>query len=354
MIRDIKELKNHSEKFIEDFLRECTIKEKIDAYYVSVEIRTKRLIFKKSSKKVIERTDMILNSMYGRMVKDFELFRLSNEQWFSAHRGYTIYMFFLPCRKPILTEYISGTNYIIDRIEAPDGRFLNDDEIDDFCQLSQCDKFGIKKLCEINKMSELDYSNIVKDIKQGNETWIDEFVNFSSSEIFAANLPEGYIFRYGKKYIFQFLFEKEKNNEQRVGQTEKAQFEYLLIDFINYWDNIDDINSILVSNDYTKTVCQLFNKYINECEKYTHKIENNVDEMSLEAPCVGTRFDLGYEYIPDSTTKSLCAKKVLYKNIFKILLANLSRKKEHKHCILLNKDKVEKWNEIVTTLKNIC
>ena len=126
------------------------------------------------------------------------------------------------------------------------------------------------------------------------------------------------------------------------------------MDFINFWDNLDEINSVLVSNDYTKTVCLLFNKYINESERCTHKIENNVDASSLEAPCVGTRFDIGYDYIPDATTKTLCQENALYKNIFKILLANLRRRKKQEHCILLNKDKVEKWNELVTTLKNIC
>ena len=38
MIKDIKELKNHSAAFIEDFLKGCEAREKIDAYYVSVEI----------------------------------------------------------------------------------------------------------------------------------------------------------------------------------------------------------------------------------------------------------------------------------------------------------------------------
>ena len=355
MIKDIKELKNHSAAFIEDFLKGCEVREKIDAYYVSVEIRTKRLIFRKSSKKEVSREDMILNSMYGRLAKDFELFRLANDTWFSERRGYTIYMFFLPCRKPILTEYISGTNYIIDRIEAPDGRIVNDEELDEFCHLNQCENFGIKRLKPLERVLYPDYKNIVKMIKNGDSSWIDDLIYFRMSDIFAANVPEGYIFRYGKKYIFQYLCEESHNApDERIGQTEKAQFEFLLMDFINFWDNLDEIDSVLVSNDYTKTVCLLFNKYINESERYTHKIENNVDASSLEAPCVGTRFDIGYDYIPDATTKTLCQENELYKNIFKILLANLRRKKKQEHCILLNKDKVEKWNELVTTLKNIC
>lgn len=359
MIKDIKKLKDHSNSFIEGFLKGCTIREKIDAYYVSVEIRTKRLIFRKPSGKEVSREDLILNSMYGRLMKDFELFRLSNESWFAGRRGYKIYAFFIPCRRPILTEYVSGTNYIVDRIEAPDGRIVSDDEINEFISLNQSDKFGIKRLTELKKADNVDYADLIERIRQEDMTWIDDFIDFQSSDLFAAGVPEGYIFRFSRKYIMQHICENPDvtaDNDARIGKTEKAQFEFLLTDFILFWEGTldDNIHAVLASGDYVKSVCLLFNKYINECEVFTHKIENNVEESSLEPPCVGTRFDIGYDYIPDATTKALCQSKPLYKNIFKILLANLKRKKKLEHCILLNKDKVEKWNEIVTTLKNIC
>ena len=125
------------------------------------------------------------------------------------------------------------------------------------------------------------------------------------------------------------------------------------MDFIRFWDELEDVDRFNTAGDYVKTVCALFNEYINNGEKYTHKIENNIDETSLEPPCLGTRFDMGLEYVPDNTTRELCTEKVLYKNIFKVLLVNLKKPKKVQHCLLMNQDKVEQWNSIVKTIKNL-
>ena len=61
-----------------------------------------------------------------------------------------------------------------------------------------------------------------------------------------------------------------------------------------------------------------------------------------------------YENIPDATTITLCKEKELYKNIFKVLLVNLRREKDLKHCLLLNKASVGQWNEIVKVISNVC
>ena len=355
MIKNISELKKHSPEYIDKFLRCCYVREKIDAYYLSVEIRTKRLIFRKANKREVTREDMILNSMYGRLAKDWDFFRMANDEWFADHRGFIIYMFYLPCRKPVLTEYVSGTSYIIDRIEAPDGRIISGEETVAFCELSQTDKFGIKRLPVLKKTVHPDFDSLVERIKQDDMTWIDDFIDFQNSEIFAAGVPEGYMFRYADKCIMQYICNETGDDlSSRKGSAEKAQFEYLLMDFVHYWDSIDDLSRFVVSGDYVKTVCNMFNDYIENCERYTHKIEQNVDEQSLDVPCVGTRFDMGFDYIPDVTTRRLCQESTLYQKIFKILLVNLRREKKHELCVLMNKDKVKEWNVIVQTLKNLC
>lgn len=354
MITNIKELKNHSLDFIEKFLKECTIEEKIDAYYVSIEIRSKRLILRKANGKEITQEDLILNSMYGRLRKDWEFFRIANEQFFAEHVGYRIYMFYLPSKKPILTEYMSGIGYIIDRITKPNAE-IDAEALEMILPLNYTSKFGIVLKKPFSKREDEDglYREVAESVKSGDFQDVEEIIDFQKSSLFAANVPEGYIFRTSGKNIYQYICSEDIDEEKRVATSEKAQFEYLLMDFIHYWEQLDGETSLLVSGDYVKTVCSLFNDYIQNSEKFTHKIENNLDENSLEAPCVGQRFDVGYEFIPDITTRVLCHEKALYKNIFRILLVNLSREKKLEHCILMNKEKVKSWNTIVKTIKNI-
>ena len=166
--------------------------------------------------------------------------------------------------------------------------------------------------------------------------------------LWADGEPEGYVLKYGKKYIYQILL----NKEPRVVKSEKSQYEYLLLDFINFWN--DEETSSLLDANYIKTVCNLFNSYIINREKVSGKIEANIDVNSIQSPCLGHRFDMKYENIPDATTIALCKEKELYKNIFKVLLVNLRREKDLKHCLLLNKASVGQWNEIVKVISNVC
>ena len=72
MIRDIEELINKKLSYIEQFAEECTITEKIDTYYVCVEIQSKNtIVFKKSNNKQITRIDMYINSMWSKLMNDW-------------------------------------------------------------------------------------------------------------------------------------------------------------------------------------------------------------------------------------------------------------------------------------------
>ena len=68
MIKDISALRDRSTEFLTRFVENCTVEEKIDAYYVSIEIHTHRLVFRKANNRKITRPDMILNAMYGTLV----------------------------------------------------------------------------------------------------------------------------------------------------------------------------------------------------------------------------------------------------------------------------------------------
>ena len=151
-----------------------------------------------------------------------------------------------------------------------------------------------------------------------------------------------------KKYIYQIICNKREN---RVASAEKSQYEFLLLDFIKFWNNTENIEHFL-DNNYIKTVCNLYNLYISQ-ERKSGVIEKNIDPNSLQSPCIGKRFDICYINIPDEQTINNCKESELYKNIFKILLVNLKRMKNENHCILMNNRTTEQWNDIVRTITNI-
>lgn len=347
MIKDISQIKNKSLNFIRNFINNCYIEEKIDTHYVIVEITSKQHItIKKASGKIIDRVDMILNNMWGQLVTDWNYIKLANKDLFSNHVGYVLHMFYFPNNKPLNTEYKDNIRYVIDRITFND-EIINTESFINKIQLK--DKFNIKVKKTLNK--EKDLNNIISDINLDNKNNIDYIELFNKlinkdaniDIILAKGNPEGYIFKWNK-HLYQYIF-----NIKEPINIEKTQYEFLLCDFIKYCKEKNYTDKIL--NNYTKTVCSLFNDYIINWESNTHTIENNIDINSIQAPNQGTNFDIGYEYIPDIITLNLCKQNELYKSIFKVLLANLRRGKDNKNCIYMNKKQVDDWNHIMKNIK---
>ena len=350
MLKDISELVKKSENFVRTFISECSIEEKIDTYYVGVDIKSRNNIaFLKSNGKVIDRNDLIINEMWQQFINDWTFFKSVNEEWFAQHVGYTIYMFYFPCQKPLMTKYKDNIRYLIDRVVYKGMKYSIEGEMGN---LNMLDKFMIRFKHRLTKNYDMDIIiNELYETQTNSTITVDDVMKSIVSKdnmIWADGEPEGYVLKYGKKYIYQILL----NKESRVVKSEKSQYEYLLLDFINFWN--DEETSSLLDANYIKTVCNLFNSYIINREKVSGKIEANIDVNSIQSPCLGHRFDMKYENIPDATTIALCKEKELYKNIFKILLVNLRREKDLKHCLLLNKASVGQWNEIVKVISNVC
>lgn len=351
MIKNIDNLKKKSISFITKFLDECTVEEKIDTYYVSVEIRSKNnIVFIKSNGKVIDRCDLILNEMWQQMFNDWTHFKMVNQDWFDSHIGYKIFMFYFPCSKPILTEYKDNISYVIDRMEY--GATVIYDCEEEMKDMKMIDNFKISFKKFLKKSYTLnEFINKIRIADKENNSYDDVFesiIDKENSIIFASGKPEGYIFKSGKKYIYQIVCNKSEN---RVASAEKSQYEFLLLDFIKFWNNTENIEHFL-DNNYIKTVCNLYNLYISQ-ERKIGVIEKNIDPNSLQSPCIGKRFDICYINIPDEQTINNCKESELYKNIFKILLVNLKRMKNENHCILMNNRTTEQWNDIVRTITNI-
>ena len=349
MIKTIELLKKKTPDFIRKFFKECTVEEKIDTYYVCVEIVSKNnVFFKKSSGKIIDRTDLIVNEMWQRFVNDWKHLQLVNEDWFEEHIGYKLHMFYFPCAKPILTQYSDNISYIIDRVEFNNSAVADVESV--FSGMNMADKFNIEFKHLLVKKDDI--SAVVEDFINSEEgkpvDFIKDIIDFDKSVIYATEKPEGFIFKYGKKHIYQLV----SREENRVASAEKTQYEYLLINFTKFWNSDDNVTECL-SHSYTKSVCNLFNRFIAR-EKETREIENNIDASSLESPCVGKRFDICYVNIPDEQTVALCKESELYRNIFKILLINLKRTKDIEHSIMFTKKNIDDWNMIVRTIQNVC
>lgn len=347
MIKHINKLSSQSSRYIKDFIQGCSIEEKIDTHYISVEIISKNEIkIKKANGNEIDRVDLILNSMWNKLFLDWNYLKLSNKDWFDKHIGYTIKMFYFPCDTPLLTKYNSSTRYVFDNV------VYNGTSYDP----KQClnginfpDVYNVDYKCRLNKVDGACdiYLNALKELSDGQEIQLSDvftqIVDKEKSKIFAVDEPEGYIFKFNSK-IYQIV----KNVNRKVEQ-EKSSYEFLLSDFIKYSKSHNYTDKI--GQSYTKTVCNLFNDYIINGEKKSHNVENNIEIGSIESPYLGEKFDIGYEYIPDQVTKTLCQESELYKNIFKVLLANLRKGKDFTHCIFMSKKEVDDWNTIMKSIK---
>jgi hypothetical protein len=346
MIKDIEQIKEHNKKYIQEFMQNCTIEEKIDTHYVTIDIISYNAIqIKKANGNEIDRVDLILNSMWNKLFLDWNYLKLSNKIWFAGHIGYTIKMFYFPCEQPLSTKYKDPQiRYIFDRV------IYNNVDLDPKMVLEPLvfpDVYKVDYKCLLCKRNDAQtyVDNEIQKLLSGEKTSSEVFrglIDFENSKIYGEN-PEGYIFKYNKK-----LYQTIINNIVKE-DTEKTSYEFVLADFIKYCkvhNYIDKINQ-----SYVKTICNLFNDYIINGEKETHVIENNVDSDSLTNPYIGAKFDIGYEYIPDQVTKALCQESELYKNIFKILLASLRKGKDSKHCEYLSRKQVDDWNNIMKNTK---
>ena len=202
MIKPIEKLIEQSSKYIKDFMLNCTIEEKIDTHYVSVEIISKNEIkIKKANGKEIDRVDLILNSMWNKLFLDWNYLMLSNKEWFEKHVGYGFKMFYFPCEKPINTLYNKDLRYIFDYAYYA-GEVFDPEKI--LTDVKFPDAYKVDYKCLLNKVSLSSiralYQHHIKKLLEGEESFTEVFLRLikDDSKIFATEKPEGYIFKYRK------------------------------------------------------------------------------------------------------------------------------------------------------------
>ena len=351
MLARLKHLSSHSVSFLERFFENCTVDEKIDAPYICINIKRNKFSFLRSGRQLTG-VDIILNSDYSPMMKDWELFRGLNEEWFTSHGGCSIYVFYLPDSKPLGTEYKPDVRYIIDRIVYRDETI---DGFDGMESLHMIEKFGIAFKKRLNKRIGADYTEIATGFRNGTLTE-EEVVRMISDcgqdNLFAVAEPEGYILRKGKKHIYQCLLSPSDDRHKEVTDSARSQYEFLLLDFLKFWDSIGDIYAHTDCGDYVKTVCSLFNDYCQWQTQNGEPLRNNIEASGLEPPYIGRKPQTDFRHIPNPKTVELCRNDILMENVLKVLLVNLQNEKRFDDCVLMNSSHTEKWNTIVKTLQN--
>lgn|SRR5574344_280739 len=352
MIKIIDDIKNKNINEQINFFNQCSIEEKIDGHFVSIQIISKNKIkFFKSNKQEVTRVDMILNDMWKKLINEWNLILFGNKQYLETHIGYLYNIFFIPNKKTLNTIYKSGITYIIHRISINNIEkdyykdFINLIKIPQILKETNSDNFIVPQLKNIKIKQEKNFYKNNLQLWNNNQLSTNEFLFklINKNSLYSENLPEGLIFR-NKNIVYQFLctdyiFKKDIYS--------KSPCEFILINFLKFCklhQNYID----LITKDYVKSVCNIFEEYINFVN--VKEIEKNININDLEPPYLGSKPLINYEYIPNEKTKTLCQLNKFYENIFKILLVNLKKYKNEKFCILMNKEQCQNLNIII---KNI-
>lgn len=136
--------------------------------------------------------------------------------------------------------------------------------------------------------------------------------------------------------------------------TERTSYEFVLCDFIKFVKSSAILERLRAAT-YKQIVCQCFNEYIDIWERNRQYIQTNVDIAALAPPHIGFKHpdNINHTYIHNRRTLELCAESELYRNIFKILLANLKSKKQKKYCVYMNDNQINDMNNIVKTINHL-
>lgn len=332
-------------------MKKCIFEEKFDTHYVKVKILgSKKIVCCKSDGRAVTSEDIILNKMWSDYVEDFAYLQTTQEfqDFIKENVGCTLGLFYFPCHKPINIKY----NFKSDRLYILHQIYDNYEKYEKLLSHNihpnihmPTDFSNIDKGFEIYYPEYHYISEPMADILYDTCKWEPTLKNS-----WCENIDDiEYIFHYKNRY-YQISNNKEYNIKPE--HTERSSYEFVLCDFINFFNqfNIEQLRG-----SYKQIVCTCFNAYIENWEKTTNYINNNVDASALLPPHIGYMHpdNIKPPYITNPKTLALCNESELYKNIFKILLANLKSIKKKKYCVYMNDKQIKQMNNIVKAIKNI-
>lgn len=349
MLKDLIELKNKPEEYQKEFLDKCVIEEKIDAHYVSVEVVSKsKLIFKKANGKIISQIDLILSTLYASLVEDWNTLFINNREFFEKNVGMIIYMFYFPNKKPVATDYskfLNGkkTGYLISNVVDRNNKCISKEYV--LKNISCFEHLNIV-LAAQHHLPRIEKDKIIVGDEIDKINLISLFDETKLLNCETAALSEGVILKY-KSDIYQYLFH-ERSKEEETEYPSRTPFEYLLTDVLSFYKSIKADFQDYLTNNYVTTVCNIFNAYVSSWVPNSN-ISKEIDAKDIEAPSTH-RYTVNTTYIPNVQTKLICSSDKIYENIFKVMLANMRKKKNYNYCVYLSKKQVVEWNELVSII----
>lgn len=340
----------------------------MNCHYVKVKINSpNNVVCCKSSGEPVTQTDIILNGMWRYFMEDWSYimnnpgFKLFAKQY----KGCILGIYYLPNHNPLGTEYDFPTKrcYIINQCYDT----YNQAELSlgmVFRYLNKCMGVGvtdidgnymIRPINELKfnsqKLSELCSS---LDSKQLTDSDILDAIDLSdTSVIFAKDKKKLSLVLKRQNQCYQIMPDDATDSCLTTDYKERASYEFVLCDFIKFFNERNMIKKLRGS--YRNIVCYLFNEYIIEWEKPTGYVMHNITPESITPPHVGYdhKDSIIPTYVPNTLTLKLCNEHILYRNIFKLLLANLKVMKSPKYCVYMNNEQIGTLNTIVQAISII-
>lgn len=365
--RSIDELLCKSPDEIYEFLKDCTVVEKMNTHYIKINIISpNNVVCCKFTGEPVTQTDIILNGMWRHFMEDWSYIRNNPgfKQFAKQYKGCIIGMYYIPCHNPLGTEYDFPASrcYIINQCYDT----YNRSEMSTFMAYrclkqhmgvttTDIDKRYIIKENKTFELSLPKLESFIQENRQFSVSDILDLIKFNESDIIAKNKdPESLslILRNGKT-AYEITGKESTDSCHITDVKERSSYEFVLCDFIRFFNERNMISRLRGS--YRNIVCYLFNEYIMSWEKQSGYIKHNVVPESICPPHVG--YDHGDSiiptYVPNMLTLDLCNEDVMYRNIFKLLLANLKIMKYPKYCVYLNKEQIGALNTIVQAISII-
>lgn len=344
MLKNISELKNKPKEYQKEFFEKCRIEEKIDAHYVSVSVESKfKLVFRKANGKIISQVDLILSTLYSSLIEDWNIIFINNREFFEKNIGMTVFMFYFPNYTPVSTDYsnfLNGkkTGYLISNVVDRGNKQINKEY---FLKNINCDKRQNVLIAVQHTLPRVNKRDVATD-----DLSVVDMFEESALLNKSIDLSEGVILKY-KSDIYQYLFHEpyKKDDAESVSKT---PFEYLLADIVAFYKSIKNVFQDYITNNYVTTICNIFNAYIGN-QVITSNITKEIEVEDIEVPS-SHKYSINLSYIPNIQTKLICSSNKMFENIFKVMLANMHKKKNFNYCVYLSKKQVEEWNDMVDTV----
>jgi len=361
MLRGLDDFMKKPMAYKKKFLYNCTIQEKVSAFYFHVRVLSEtRVKVYKSDYKEIKVEDVVLNKMWKAPTEEIPEILLKNPEIASQMIGWTLSFFYFPVEKPLVVEYdlSEGWKYMLAFATDEHKNPVDVSKID----LNLLSPLIRKKSYTLkdDRRSPEEQAYIDQVIKENSVDavlkWIEKTISKNEEKdknLLAKTLndSEGVVLRW-KKDIYQVVY---NSLGQESPKDNRLSLEFFIHSFCQWLRGVE--YSEFMKSTYLKSVCSLFcefkKSWLDDKEKMKSFNYYNIKPEDLEAPTFGYYPGTCYDLIPNKLVRDLCMSDKMYDNMFKILLNGLKKAKAiTEGSMLVSEEDITVWNECVRIIKN--